>query len=279
MRQDYDNQRLYVRQSWLNDIVICPERARFGLTKPEMRSGSDATIMGTAVHAGIEHVLGSGTEMPLTDMVEYTIGFFNGLKETESWKETNINPEKYEIYIESMCTAWYNDIQPHVEFGGRVEDKFRTPLGIMVGGWEVWLEGTMDYVTPSGVVWDWKTASRAYNIKEKQSTSIQASVYTLAVNNSIDGKFPLEFKYGVMVRQEKPKAQIVTVMRDTSHASWLQQIVSSSVTMALAIGEDKHWLLNDTSALCSEKWCSYWSICKGAYLTETDLSPLSINFE
>lgn len=279
MRKDEKSKRLFVRQSWLNDVIICPERARFGQTRPEMRSGSDATIMGTAVHAGIEHVLGSGTEVQLSDMVEYTIGFFNGLKKTESWKETNINPDKYEAYIESMCVAWYNDIQPHVEFGGLIEHKFAVPLGIESHGWEVWAEGTMDYVDPSGVVWDWKTSSRPYNIKDKQKTSIQASVYaTAVVRSGLAPSFPVEFKYGVMVRQEKPKAQVATLIRDRSHMLWLQRTVSSTIDMAITIGMDNQWLLNDTSALCSEQWCSYWSICKGAYLTQSDLSPHSSNF-
>ena len=52
-----DDGKVWVRQSWLNDIMICPERSRLAVTLPDWRMGSDATHIGTAVHAGIEHYL------------------------------------------------------------------------------------------------------------------------------------------------------------------------------------------------------------------------------
>jgi len=44
MKLDKANQRIFVRQSWLNDAVTCAERSRLGMVKPEMRTGSDATM-------------------------------------------------------------------------------------------------------------------------------------------------------------------------------------------------------------------------------------------
>ena len=84
----------------------------------------------------------------------------------------------------------------------------------------------MDYVTPSGVIWDWKTASRQYNIKEKQKSSIQASVYADAcVNLGLSPSYPVDFRFGVMVRQEKPKSQIVSIVRTEAHGQWLRQFI------------------------------------------------------
>lgn len=266
---------VYVRQSWLNDLIICPERARFKLVKPEMSGPTDATIMGTAVHHGIESYLGGACDTASMGDVAYAK--FQELQQ-EPYKETNLNPEKYEVHIRTMVDSWVDGILPVVQLGGEAEFRFKTPLGVSASGWSVWLEGTMDYVQPDGTVWDWKTASRTYYAREKQSTSLQASVYAEALRHLGKADYPVTFKFGVMVRGEKPKSQIVEVHRNLSHRNWLSNIVGSAVNMAVLMGTDTHWTTNDTSALCSEKWCSYWSICKGAYLSPADLEvPVAIS--
>ena len=69
MRIDKVNQKIFIRQSWLGDMTICPERARLGQIRPEFRTGSDATIIGTSLHAGIESVL-DGRSSDIAGMVE-----------------------------------------------------------------------------------------------------------------------------------------------------------------------------------------------------------------
>jgi hypothetical protein len=269
MRIDRVNQIIYVRQSWLNDMAICPERARMGQVRPEFRTGSDATIIGTALHAGIESVL-DGRSSEIANMLEVVNNEYESLK-TTNYKTTNIDPDKIPSYLESMSLAFYDGILPHVVQGGKVEHKFSSPLGFTINGYAVYVEGTMDYVDPNGVIWDWKTASRQYNIKEKQKSSIQASVYADAcVVQGLSFSYPVDFRYGVMVRTEKPKSQIVSIVRTAAHGQWLRQFIKGAVNTALNSGYENNWLMNDSSALCSESWCSYWSICKGAFVREAD---------
>lgn len=268
MRFDYTRGIVYVRQSWLNDLIICPERARFKLAKPEMSGASDATIMGTALHYGIEQVLGGANP---TDMADIALQHWTELKE-QPYKQTNLDPEKGEQHIISMAKAFTDDIMPEVQFGGDVEYKFSFPLGMTVGDWGVWCEGTMDYVQPNGVIWDWKTASRSYYAKEKQSQSVQATVYAAALVQQLKTGYPVDFRYGVMVRQDKPKSQIVYLERTAEHQRWLMHTVKPAILMALRIGVmEGPWIMNDTSALCSDKWCPYWSLCKGNFLSEQAL--------
>lgn len=272
MRFHQSSGRVFVRQSWLNDLLLCPQRARLGVVMPHMRSGSDATIMGTALHHAIETCLMLPELPELDDMIDAALTKFNHLRETESWKQTNIDPEKYEIYIRSMCEAWHTEISPHVEWGGSIEKSFAFPLGFNVQDWEVWCEGTMDYITPSGEIWDWKTASRAYNARDKQAKAIQPTVYAAgAVFNGLCPDFPVDFSYGIMIRQEKPKSQIVSIRREQTHYDWLKYTVKPAVEYATVVGMDTHWIMNDDNNLCSERWCSYWSVCKGAFHTQADL--------
>ena len=178
MKIDNVNKIVYVRQSWLNDMVICPERARLGLVRPDFRTGSDATIIGTAIHAGIESVL-DGKSSDYGQMLNVVGDNFDILKQT-NYKKTNINEDMIPEYLEAMSLAFYDDILPKVELGGKVEHYFKVPLGITIQDYAVWLEGTMDYIAPSGLIWDWKTSSRAYYINDKQKSDIQPTVYGYA---------------------------------------------------------------------------------------------------
>lgn len=265
MKIDQENKVIYVRQSWLGDMAICPERARLGQVKPEFRTGSDATIMGTAVHAGIEAVL-KGTATNIEQMLNVVGDEYDVLKQT-NYTKTNIEEDKIPDYLKGMSVAFYEEILPNVKLGGDAEFFFRTPLGISIDGYDVQIEGTMDYLDPDGNIWDWKTAKRIYNQKEKQKSAIQPTVYTTAVRNLGLAENPT-FTYGVMVRQEAPKSQIMSVTRTAEHTRWLQHYVKGAVTTALKSGYQDEWLMNDSSALCSSQWCSYWSVCKGAFNLE-----------
>ena len=266
MKIDNVNKIVYVRQSWLNDMVICPERARLGITRPEFRTGSDATIMGTSIHTGVEAVL-NGTAGNFDEMLQSVTNNFDELQKT-GYKKTNIDETKIPDYLRSMSSAFYEEILPQVELGGKVEHYFKVPLGITVQDYSVWLEGTMDYIAPSGLIWDWKTSSRAYYIKDKQKSAIQPTVYGYAAKyEGLANGDVTDFNYGIMVRSNPSKSQIGHITRTEGHYNWLKYFVRGAVGSCLKVGTDSEWFMNDSSTLCSSSWCSYWSICKGAFNT------------
>jgi len=273
MRYDGKERRIYVRQSWLGDALLCPERSRLSLLHPERRSASDATIMGTAVHTGIEFSLAQANP-DFSEVVATSVKQWNVLAEQPHKQSSGIMPEEAPRLIESMLLAFTEQIRPQVELGGKTEYKFQAPIGINYDGWDVWVEGTMDYVSPSGKIWDWKTAKRAYNRNDKQAHSVQASVYAHAA--SMLGLVPdpdnIQFSFGVMMRQDTPRAQIVDLVRNREHSAWLRSQVQSAVITAHAIGTATPWLRNDQNNLCSPKWCDHWDSCKGMFLSHDTLT-------
>lgn len=275
MRFDPENKRVLVRQSWLGDYILCPQRARYGLALPSMRRGSDATAIGTGVHAGIESVL-NGTAGTYEEFHEVVVSSV-AVEMDKDIKRTEISadPEKMNTCVSAMATAWWDEIRPLVPMGGMTEYKFQSPTGMFAkDGTEIWFEGTIDYVAPDGSLWDWKTASRAYYAKEKHKQSHQASVYVDACRTLglvPDGDAPTPFRFGVMVRQVTPKAQIVTVERGREQIEWIRRQTRSCVDSAMGAWGTTDWAMNDTSALCSSKWCDYWSLCKGAHWTDSAL--------
>lgn len=274
--------KVWVRQSWLNDVMICPERSRLGVVMPEWRSGSDATHIGTAVHKGIEQHLKGGV-MCTVDALEE----LERLIQEEPFRVNSTNGvEHMREYVGILMDTFYRDIAPHVEIGGQVEQTFGVKLYDLPEDTSVpfdcqpavWLGGTIDYIEPNGTIWDWKTAARKYSQGEKQRQSIQASAYVLAcVENGWTTQFPVRFNYGVMTRTSKSVGQIVPVVRTEQHVDWFKHQVQSVVQSCMSLGLNNQWIANDQHGLCSEKWCPYWSICKGSRLSDIDNNLLEVN--
>jgi hypothetical protein len=270
---NHDEQRVYVRQSWLGDMMICMERGRLADIKPEFRTGSDATIMGTAVHHGIEQVLTN--QIAATDIADAAVFRLGQLMTEEKWKHTNVEPDDMVPYVALMARAWAQDIAPKVPTGGRVEQKFAAPMNRMVQvdvdkAYELWFAGTMDYVAPDGTLWDWKTAARKYSQSEKQKQSIQASVYAYAAVALGYTNWDVTFNFGVVIRNSKSSGSIVPVNRTKAHGDWVAEQATTTVTSALRMGHAIAWPKNDQHNLCSDKWCPWWSVCKGSYVSDVE---------
>lgn len=269
MRFDPDNNRILVRQSWIGDAMICPQRAKYALAYPNLRTGSDATAIGTGVHASIERYL----REEIADAESFSRNTAESVAQelSKGVKQTAISRDEGKMWrcVDAMATAWWDDIRPYVRLGGSTEHKFQSPLGVTASnGMDIWLEGTMDYVSPDGVLWDWKTASRTYSLREKHTQSHQATCYVAAARQlglTPDTGEPTLFRFGVMVRQESPKAQIVTVSRDANQVGFLKRQIKSVVDGALGVWGNDDWTMNDQHFLCSDTWCDYWTMCKGAH--------------
>ena len=266
---------VYVRQSWLGDALMCPERARLIALHPESRKENDSAMMGTAVHTGIEAVLTSAIN-PL-DIGEYSVHSFRETEKllVESGKEiniTNTEPRNWDKHINSMANAWVKDIMPEVPQGGICEMTFKAKVADVedsIFPYELWFEGTMDYFHPQSI-WDWKTAARKYYQAEKQNQNIQSAVYAKASTQLGLIDYDVKFNFGVMIRNASSTGQIVPVVRTAQHGDWIVEQTKTLVNSLLTINNrwpSSRWLANDQHFLCSQRWCPVWSKCKGSYIT------------
>lgn len=264
---------IYVRQSWLGDALMCMERGRLAMTQPSWSIGSDATMLGTGVHSAIELYINSGGTASVNDMQDELRVNINSSEEKFKWVSMKSFDEMF-IIGDKLIKAFIKDIAKHVPLGGLVEQKFTVPIGMLEVDNEKYFlhySGTMDYVAPDGTIWDWKTAARKYSQAEKQKQSIQASIYaTAAVKLGLAPEFPVTFNFGVMTKTATPEGQIVGVQRTAQHAKWVETQTRNMVASALRIGQENSWPQVDQHNLCSERWCSWWSICKGAHVSDLD---------
>jgi hypothetical protein len=211
------------------------------------------------------------------DAHHVSVAKLNHIKETENVKVTNTDPSSWEDLVRSMTNAWVSSVLPEVPLGGKSEHKFEYCSNTIVSGYELWFEGTMDYMHETGL-WDWKTAARKYSLLEKQTQSIQASIYAgyaLSTGDvSLDAEGNVGFTFGVMIRNMKGESQIVRIKRSSAHVMWVTEQAATLVRSALAMREDngfnKPWLKNDQHFLCSARWCPWWSVCKGVFIQDKD---------
>jgi len=272
MRVEEETKRVFVRQSWLKDMLLCPERSRLSVVQPEFKSNNDSAVIGTSVHAGIQAVLEN--KCSLSEVGEISLQHFKTL-EAEGIKYTNVDPDSWHTHVVNLSNAWAKDIYPHVPRGGISEAKFSVPTGSYVNDYELWFEGTMDYLHKDGI-WDWKTAARKYSLSEKQSQDVQSSIYTFAGTKLGVLNDCSLFNFGVMIRVRDAYGQIITVNRTKAHTDFVIKQAMSAVAYGFAmtngtgIPTDNRWLINDQHYLCSERWCPWWSVCKGAHISGSD---------
>lgn len=281
-----DDGSISIRQSWLSDFVMDPERARLAMLYPEMDRNADVAELGTSAHSAIEEYLDG--HIDLAD-----VPAFSRMRAKERIEEGGIDwidldAQRFVDHAGYLARSWAVDLAPYVPRGGLTEYQFKVPLDLEVEGRPIFFEGTIDYVTPDITrygLWDWKTSGRTYHQWEKQRWAVQPSVYALAVNldealAEFNPGWPVDFNYGVMVRNEKStdkkpyaapgKGQRVHIRRFESHADWIVDQTVRAVTFVLGADINKPWPAIDNHALCSEKWCPWWEKCKGSHLTRDE---------
>lgn len=265
---------IWFRQSWLDTAMRCNERGRLAMVRPEFdeRIG-DTALIGTAAHAGIAAVLDG----------RILGGEIGDYAETQAHELCNTNtvywtkwtlPAQLAAHASRCAEAWVREIHPHIALGGLAEIEFCVPLfesrGRIVG-----IKGTIDYAAPDGSLFDWKTSSKRYAQRGKQKAAVQPTVYATAAMHGALGElkyqYPIRFHYGVMVRGEaQATTQIVDVQRTHAHESWLHDHLRTYVDLADGLGVLRPWPRNENHYLCSSVWCPWWSICKGARLSDAE---------
>ena len=262
---------VWLRQSWINDAVSCNERGRHAIVRPTWSIASDSSALGTACHKGIETALNGGEDPFRAARVE-----MERLIEEPMRRTLNMSDGKLIEEADRLTRSWDKTIAPQMSTWGDplgIEWTFDvewTTTTIMDRTVVLHLTGTVDYLTDKRVV-DWKTSGRKYNVRDKQRNAVQPSVYTAAAVLSGHSRWPADFTYGVMLRGSDD-TQLVPVHRNEHHLAFVLRLVRPLIATALGLGLDQPWTLNDTGYLCSEKWCPWFSICKGVDLTSADLS-------
>jgi hypothetical protein len=279
---DVETRTVTVRQSWLNTFLDCPERGRLSAIRAADDGPSDATAIGTAMHFAVEEALNAIIDgRPPLDLDDMLQAFHNEFATIAEHGEGGVpmrwvkrKPIPAKKYGESMVERFYNYVLPHLNPVATEVGFGPVTLGVSASGWTVRVQGSIDCVDYELGLVDWKSASRVYTPWEKRRWSVQPTVYLAAAQAEgltleTDGGIPDVFHYVVMPDvppENRDWIQLIQVTRAGTQREWLVDQVADIATLVERMGFDVAWPKRDQHALCSEKWCPYWSGCKGKFL-------------
>ena len=254
------------RQSTLNTLLLCMERGRLDLVDP-IEESTDATATGTAFHAGVEALLNGET---MTTAKAKLVETFHAETKLPGFRWVKVKTAETCIKHAMLgLDGWVEQVWPKVGNVVAVEESFLVPLGSR-GSDTIELSGTIDAVDDSPTIWDWKTAGDEKKYKGgyggeawKLRWAIQPAVYTKAWHH-LHGELA-EFKYAAVTKGTSD-FQIHSETRGPEHWAWLEEQCWSLVEFMQRVPQDVVWPKNDQHALCSEKWCPRWGVCKGAHV-------------
>ena len=261
---DPPEDRIVLRQSWLNELSMCPERARQDREGLSKATDSTNTMIGNAVHAGIEHCLKLQINTGKSESLSTTVDFA-----TQYWADNesdivrwNHKPEKALSIIRNNATAWWHEVRPDLR-PVAVEYEFELPL-VVDHSPQIWLKGTIDLIQEFPLpITDWKNPGRKpTDAWEKKRWSVQAAAYTWAVASMGDQGFgeALMFEFVYLVNGDVYRTTV-----DYGPAEWASLVALARSAGTLIAADIPVWPLNMAGWHCAPKWCAAWNTCRGRY--------------
>ena len=260
-----EDDRIILRQSWLGSLAMCPERARQDMLGISKSTESTSTMVGSAVHHGIEMCLQSfidtGEHTSRDQTIADSLSYWNDNgHEIVRWNHKN-EEECLEI-IELNSAVWWDEVRSDL-FPRSVEHKFEIPL-VVDHKPEIWLHGTIDLLQHHpGPIVDWKNPGRKpHDDWEKKRWSVQAAAYTFAVASMIDGGInePMQFEFVHLV-----KGKVYKNLVECGPADWASLVALARSAGTLITADLPVWPLQMSGWHCSPKWCGAWSTCRGRF--------------
>jgi hypothetical protein len=265
-------QQYFLRQSWLGTASMCLERGRReafeGLTSPD----SDATILGTGCHSGIEHTLSElverGRRIKAAELIEKAMDAYRTLAADPAVRWIQGTQEDGEAFLRNMMAAWHREIYPQMSDQLLLEQHFVVPF-FEAPDYDVFLEGTIDCVDLAlPGLYDWKHVASPLKQWEKQRWAVQPTVYAHAAASVGILTYPILFRFvAALKRKSQQIIDVVEVQRTAHHALWLA--AQADDLIALQRSGLQSWPRVDSHALCSERWCpAFNNGCKGNFLSD-----------
>lgn len=137
-------------------------------------------------------------------------------------------------------------IERHVEF--------RVP------GVPVPVIGYIDMIEQDGVPVDFKTSGKSWPTSRAEN-ELQPLFYLAALNQSLAWlEHGRRFRHYIFVRNKTPKCQTFETQHSSSEIFWLFDLIRECWQ---SIQKENFAPTGANSYLCSERYCSYWGICRG----------------
>jgi hypothetical protein len=245
-------------QSALDTFLRCGRQFEFRYILNYRSPYSGASMLGTSVHAAVNRNLIAKKENKVGCSLEEALDTFSSdfdirAQETE-FKEDESKDALKDVGAE-LVQLHHTKIAPDL-IPDKVEEHFiiETDAGYN-------LAGKLDLITADGVIHDLKTSKAKY-ADNAVTGALQPAMYDFAYE-ALRGEKAKGFQYDVLMKPTKTigaRYQQVRGEVTEQDRNWLFETVD---TVHRAIGAGVFLPAQEDSWVCSPKWCSYWSMCKG----------------
>lgn len=131
-------------------------------------------------------------------------------------------------------------------------------IELSVPGVPVPVIGYIDIVTSDGIPGDFKTSSTKWS-QDKAEGEIQPLFYLAALHQAGRTVPGLKFRHYVITKTKKPEAQILEHSHTWAEVFWLYELIRRAWD---GISREV-FPVNPGAWLCSSRFCSAWSQCRG----------------
>lgn len=263
----------HLSYSSISSFLLCPASWKYHyIDKVPTKTGT-ALVFGSAFHNAIENFF---LEKAKNEKTKTLVQFWQA-----AWKEeTHIKvgddkpvlrndidwgqdtPEKLEndgvkMFSHGDIISGIMGIAPLVSDGVPV---LETKVELRVPGVPIPIIGYIDIITKDEIPADFKTSSRAWS-DDRAADELQTLFYLAALNQAGTVVPDWAFTHYVFVKTKTPQFQKFTHKHNPKQLVWLFKLIQN-VWGAINSG---YFPENPTSWKCSEKWCDFWSICRGKY--------------
>lgn len=257
-----------IRQSTLGDFDICQLRAQYKVAGWVPRGGSEASVCGTAYHAGLElyyaERAAGGPQNPTSDdIARYLVDAHRTLDAEVAGIEGFVwdtSADEAHHCVEVMVRAYFKDYYqwPDTFEILAVEHSFHHQF---LPGWDA--TGTVDLVMRRTsdnflVTDDHKTAGKMWSqSKADPRQNNQSAWYAIWVQEDFPGFDGFDAWFSVM-RRDGAKFQRFQSPVDRRH---MEAVSAKAESAARLLDSGLELPPNQSSALCSEKYCDAWTLC------------------
>lgn len=254
--------------SSVNAYLTCPKSWWWRYVKKPRVPVAVALPFGTAYHKTVQIYIAARAEghdvKPLIDLwPDSWQGALNEKRNRDNikWDRTYDHYTNLGAKMLSApdVVAAVEDMEPMIALMPAETAIIEKRVEFQVPGVSVPVVGYIDLIEKDGVPVDIKTAGRKWS-RGKEHSQMQADFYLLGLNyEGYDLNPDLRFRFVVFTKTKNPTAQVLETSRTWEQLLWTMTLIKETWE-AIQSGS---FPCNPTSWKCSEKWCSYWSLCRG----------------
>lgn len=253
----------YLSYSSINSYLTCGESWRRRYINKEPTKTTAALLFGSAYHSTIEERIKARVErQPIPNIEQSWRRHWkvnleksgNGV-DWEGEEPTTHENDGALVVTSKDVIGMIDAIKPMIDEQGIYMER---KITLNVPGVPVPIIGYIDIMTADGVPGDFKTASRMWE-KGKAKEEIQPLFYLAALQQAGHVVPKLAFRHYVVTKANKPKVQIFEEHHTWDEIFWLFNLIKSAWDGI----EREVYPMNPGAWSCNEKYCSFWSTCKG----------------